>query len=80
MPLDATTLTFPLIEGGILNHSKSVLEVYKLRPGKRLSENVNNLLVCRNVLELHCSLLYHVTDVVVLDLDVLRHVMKNWIF
>jgi hypothetical protein len=39
--------------------------------GQRLCENVNNLLVCRNVLEPHCSLLYHVSDVVVLDLNVL---------
>lgn len=48
-----------LNKGGILNHSKLVLEVYKLHPRLRLCENVSNLLVHRNVLEPHYSLLYH---------------------
>ena len=66
------TSTLPLSEGDILNYSKLVFEVYKLHSGQGLGENVSNLLVCPDVLELHCSSLYNVSDVVIFGLHVLR--------
>jgi len=68
---DAEISTLPLSEGDILHHAKLVSEVYKLRPRQRLGENVRNLLICGYALELYCSLLYHVSDEVIFDLNVL---------
>lgn len=68
---------FPLKEGYILLHSKLVYEEQELRFGQWLDENVCNLLIYRDVLETHCSFLYHISNVVVPDLDVLGPVMKH---
>ena len=73
------TSTLPLSEGDILNYSKLVSEVHKLHSRQRLGENVSNLLIGLDVLELHCSSLYNVSDVVIFDLHVLRPVMKYWV-
>lgn len=75
--LDVITPILPLIEGGILNHSKFVPEVNKLHLGPNRFDNSSNLLIRRNVLEPHCSLLYHLSDVLVLDLNVLRPTKEN---
>ena len=37
------------------------------------------LFVHCNILELHCSPLYHIPDIVVLDLNMLRLVMEHWV-
>jgi len=55
----------------ILYHSKLVPEVFKLDFGQRLGENICCLLIGGYVLELQCSLMHHVSDVVVFDVDVL---------
>ena len=61
-----------LVRGDILYHSKLVPEVLKLDFGQRLGENICCLLTCCGyVLVLHYSLLHHVSDVVVFDVDVL---------
>jgi hypothetical protein len=67
--LDVETSILPLREGDILHHAKLVSEVFKLRSRQRLGENVCNLLICGYVLELHCSLLQHVSDEVIFDLN-----------
>jgi hypothetical protein len=64
------TSTLPLSKGDILHHTKLVSKVYKLFPKQRLGENAHNLLICGYVLELYCSLLYHVLDEVIFDLNV----------
>jgi len=74
------TSTLPLNEGDIMYHTKLVSEVYKLFPRQRLGENAHNILICGYVLELYCSLLHHVSNEVIFDLNVLQHVMKYWIF
>ena len=71
----AQTSTFPLSEGDILHHTKLVPEVYELCPGQRLGQNVCNLLICRDILELNHSLLYHISDEMIFDLNMLRPVM-----
>ena len=37
------------------------------------------LFVRRNMLELHCSSLHHIPDIVIFDLDMLRLVMEQWV-
>ena len=69
--LDAETSTLPLSEGDILHHAKLVSEVFKLHSRQRLGENVRNLLISRYIMELHCSLLHHVSDEVIFDLNMI---------
>jgi hypothetical protein len=66
------TSTLPLSEGDILHHDKLVYEVYKLFLRQRLGENVRNMFICGYVLKFYCSLLYHVSDEMIFDLNVLR--------
>jgi hypothetical protein len=80
MLLTGETLTLPLIEGDILHHANLVSKVYKLFLRERLGENVHNFLIYGYVLEIYCSLMYHVSDEVIFDLNVLRLVMKYWNF
>jgi len=61
----------------ILNHSKLIPEVLKLDFGQRLGENISCLVVGGYVLKLHCSLLHHVSDVMVFDVDVPGPVMVH---
>lgn len=63
----------------LLDHSKLVLEVLKLYLGQQLGQHIPDLLVCGNILELHNSLFHHITDILILDVYVLRLVMKYWI-
>ena len=62
-----------------LDNSKLVLEVLKLHSRQRLGQNVGSLLICHHILELHCSSLHHIPDIVILDLNVLRLVMEHWV-
>ena len=59
------------------DHSKLVSEVLQLHSGQWLGEHVRGLLICGNVLELHCSLIHHVTDIMIFDLDVFGPIMKH---
>ena len=74
LPLRRTP-SFPLSR----DHTKLASEVLKLHPGQGLGENIRCLFFCRNILELYCSLLHHVSDVVVFDPDMLRPIMEHWI-
>jgi hypothetical protein len=73
------TLTLPLSEEGILHHSKLASEEDELALYQGLGEDVCQLLICRNILELDCSLQHHVPDEMVFDLNVLQIIMKHWI-
>jgi hypothetical protein len=64
------TLTLPFSEGDIIFHTKSVTEVLKLHIGKGFGKNISNLLICRKVLHQYDLPLHHVSDVMVLDLNV----------
>jgi hypothetical protein len=77
---DVEISTPPISKGDILHHAKLVSEVFKLLSRQRLGENVFNLPICGYVVELHCSLLHHVSDDVIFDLNMLQPVMKYWIF
>ena len=62
-----------------LENTKLLLEVLKLHSGQWLHQHISYLIVCHNILDLHCSPLYHIPDIVILDLDMLRLDMKDWI-
>jgi len=42
-------------------------------------KNISNLLISRDILEPHSAPLDNIPDVTILDINVLRPVMKNWI-
>jgi hypothetical protein len=71
--------TLPHSEEGILHQSKSVSECFKLPFFQGPGQNVSYLLICGNILELHYFLLNPILYEVILDLYVLRLVMKQWI-
>ena len=54
-----------------LENTKILLEVLKLQPSQWLHQYISYLFVHRNMLDLHCSSLHHILDIVILDLDVL---------
>ena len=62
-----------------LENTKLLPEVLKLHSGQWLRQHISYLFLYRNILELHCSSLHHIFDIVILDLDVLRLVMEHWI-
>ena len=65
--------------GGNLNleNTKLLHEVLKLHSGQCISQHISYLIVCCNVLELQCSSLHHISDIVELDLNVLRLIMEH---
>ena len=62
-----------------MENTKLLLEVLKLHPSQWLCQHINYLFICRNILELHCSPLHHIPDIVILDLDRIRLVMEPWV-
>jgi hypothetical protein len=69
--------SIPLTRDILLYHTKLLFEVHKLQFQHRLSQHVNYLLICSDILELHCSPLYHISDIMVPDLDVIVLVMEH---
>ena len=65
--------------GGNLNleNTKLLPEVFKLHSGQWISQHINYLFVHRNILELHCSSLHHIHDIVIFYLDMLRLVIEH---
>ena len=62
-----------------LENTKLLPEVLKLHSGQWLLQHIRYLIIRHNILDLHCSPLHHIPDIVILDLDVLRLVMEHWI-
>ena len=62
-----------------LENTKSLSKVLKLQPSQWLRQYISYLFLRRNIHELNCSSLHHIPDIVILDLDMLRLVMKHWI-
>ena len=60
-----------------LENTRLLPEVLKLHYGQWLGQHISCLLVRRNILELHCSSLHQIPDIVILDLNILRLVMEN---
>ena len=62
-----------------LEDTKSLPEVLKLHPSQCLHQYISYLFLRRNILELQCSSLHHIPDIVILDLNIIRLVMEHWI-
>ena len=71
--------SLPLERDLDLENTKLLPKVLKLHSGQWLHQHINYLIIRRNILELHCSALHHIPDIVILDLDMLRIVMEHWI-
>ena len=69
--------SLPLGRNLDLENTKLLPEVLKLHSGQWLSQHISYLFVCRNILELHCSSLHHIPDIVIFDLNILRLVMEH---
>ena len=74
-----SSTSLPLSREILSYNTKLVSEVLKLHTRQRLSQHICNLLICANILELHNSLLYQVTNVVVPYLNVLRLIVEHWV-
>ena len=73
----STDTSLPLGSNLDLENTKPLPEVLKLHPSQWLSQHISYLFVHHNILELHCSSLHHIHDIVILDLDMLRLVMEQ---
>ena len=62
-----------------LENTNLLPEVLKLHSSQWLCQYVSYLFPRCKILELHCSLLHHIPDIVILDLNMLRLVMEHWI-
>ena len=71
--------SFPLGGNLDLKNNKLLPEVLELHPIQWLCQHISYLFIHRKILELHCSPLNHIPDIVILDLDMLRLVMEHWI-
>ena len=60
-----------------LENTNLLPEVLKLPPRQLRCQYISYMLVRRNILELHCSSLHHIPDIVVLDLDMLQLFMEH---
>ena len=60
-----------------MENTKILLEVLKLHLIQWLRQYINYLFLHRNMLELHFSLLHHIPNIVILDLDMLQLVMEH---
>ena len=58
-------------------NTKLLLEVLKLQSGQWLRQHISYLFFCRNILELYCSPLHHIPDIVILDINMLRLIMED---
>ena len=62
-----------------LENTKLLPEVLELHPSQWICQHIIYLFLRCNILELHCSPLHHIPDIVILDLDMLRLVMHYYI-
>jgi hypothetical protein len=75
-------ITHHSLSGGkfLLDHTNIVFELLKLHSKQRLSQHFCYLFIARDILELHCSLMYHLSNIMVLDLDMLGPIITHWVF
>ena len=62
-----------------LKNTKLLLEVLELHPSQWLCQDISYLFLHHNILELHCSSLHHIPNIVILDLDMLQLIMEHQI-
>ena len=52
-----------------LENTKLLPKLLKLHYGQWISQHISYLFVHHNILELHCSFMHHIHDIVIFDLD-----------
>ena len=67
----STDSSLPLGRNLDLENTQLLPKVLKLHPSQWLSQHISYLFIHRNTLELHCSSLHHIPDIVIFDLDML---------
>ena len=72
----STDTSLPLGRNLDLENTKLLPEVLKLHPSQWLSQHISYLFIHHNILELQCSSLHHIPDIVILDLHMLPLVME----
>ena len=72
--------SLPLGRNLDMKNTNLIPEVLKLHFGQWLSQHISYMFVHHNLLDLHCSPLHHIPDIVILDLDMLQLVMEHWFF
>ena len=72
-----TDSSLPLGRNLDLENTKILPEVFKLHPGQWLSQHISYMFIRHNILELHCSSLHHIPNIVIFDLHMLRLVMEH---
>ena len=73
----STDTSLPLGRNLDLENTKLLLEVLKLYLSQWLSQHISYLFVHRNILDIHCSFLYYIHDIVIFDLDMILLVIKH---
>jgi hypothetical protein len=71
--------TLPLIEENVSHQAHIIFEIDMLSPWQGLGENFFHLLINRNIMKLNHPTLNPVSNEMILDLNVLRPIMKHWI-
>ena len=66
-----TDSSLPLGGNLDLENNKLLPEVLKLHSRQWIHQHINYLFIRRNILELHCSSLHHIPNIVILDLNML---------
>ena len=66
-----TDSSLPLGRTLNLENTKLLPKLFKLHSSQWLSQHISYLFVRRTILELRCSSLHHIPDIVILDLDML---------
>ena len=62
-----------------LENTKLVPKLLELHPSQWLHQHISYLFLHHNILELHCSPLHHIPDIVILDPNMLQLFMEHWI-
>ena len=63
-----TDSSFPLGGNLDLKNTKLLLELLKLHSGQWLSQCISYLFICHNILEIQCSSLHHILDIVIFNI------------
>ena len=62
-----------------LENNELLPEVLKLHPIQWLHQHIIYLFLRCNILELYCSPLHHIPDIVILEIDMLGIFLEHWI-
>ena len=60
-----------------LENTKLLLEVPNIHSSQWICQHISYLFIRHNILELHCSFLHHIPDIVILHLDMIRLFMEH---